>query len=310
VKVFLSYRRADDRFLAGRLRDRLSEAFGEENIFFDVDSIPPGTDFRTVTRERIDAADVVLALIGSHWDSTRLAETTDYVRMELGESLRQQKPLIPVLVDDTTMPRPDELPEDLAALPYLNALRIRPDPDFHDDCAELVAAVAQATEHGGAPANIEGARVEPSSQERARRRRWAAIAAAVAVVCGVAVLVWALTRDSSDSSGQRVIEISPTSGPAGTTIEFRGDGCPAGPEAAIRRGISYWLDSPSGQTLVSADVTSGYDASWSGSLVVPAGSSADGTYEVGAACYANYSDPSKDGNFYAYPPIQFTVTDS
>ncbi len=40
MRVFLSYRRADDLFLAGRLRDRLAEDFGEENVFFDVDSIP------------------------------------------------------------------------------------------------------------------------------------------------------------------------------------------------------------------------------------------------------------------------------
>ena len=146
MRVFLSYRRADDLFLAGRLRDRLAEDFGEENVFFDVDSIPPGTDFRDVTRERIDAADVVVALIGSRWDSTRLARTNDHVRIELGQSVRQHKPLIPVLIADTAMPAPDELPEELVTIAFLHALRIRPDPDFRDDSARLVEAITDAKE--------------------------------------------------------------------------------------------------------------------------------------------------------------------
>ena len=146
MRVFLSYRRADDLFLAGRLRDRLAEDFGEENVFFDVDSVPPGTDFRDVTRERIDAADVVVALIGSRWDSTRLARTNDHVRIELGQSVRQHKPLIPVLIADTAMPAPDELPEELVTIAFLHALRIRPDPDFRDDSARLVEAITDAKE--------------------------------------------------------------------------------------------------------------------------------------------------------------------
>jgi TIR domain len=146
MRVFLSYRRADDMFLAGRLSDRLADDFGDENIFFDVDSVPPGTDFREVIRDRIDAADVVLALIGSRWNAGRLALVNDFVRMELGESLRQHKPLIPVLIADTAMPGPDELPEELASMAFLNALRIRPDPDFHRDAAQLVEAITDANE--------------------------------------------------------------------------------------------------------------------------------------------------------------------
>jgi len=144
--VFLSYRRADDLFLAGRLRDRLAAVFGDENVFFDVDSIEPGTDFREVIRERIDAADVVLALIGARWNAGRLAVVNDYVRIEIGESLRQHKPLIPVLIADTAMPGPDELPEELASLAFFNALRIRPDPDFHRDSGQLVEAITDANE--------------------------------------------------------------------------------------------------------------------------------------------------------------------
>ena len=41
-KIFVNYRRGDDQALAGRLFDRLGEAFGREQLFMDVDSIAPG----------------------------------------------------------------------------------------------------------------------------------------------------------------------------------------------------------------------------------------------------------------------------
>ena len=293
MKVFLSYRRADDLFLAGRLRDRLAEDFGEENIFFDVDSIPPGTDFREVTRERIDAADVVLALIGSRWDSTRLARPNDYVRMELGESVRQHKPLIPVLIADTPMPAPDELPEELVTIAFLHALRIRPDPDFHDDSARLVEAVT-------------GAKEGPTEPTRsASRWRWGVLAAAVAVAGGIAALAWAA---GGDSNTDRRFEIAPQSGPVGTTIELHGDGCPAAPDDAVNRGIAYWLDSNEAM-LANADVDGNSDAPWAGTLVMPADGSPETQYWVGAACWAAYSDGSSK-NFYEYPTVPFDLIES
>ena len=66
--------------------------------------------------------------------------------MELGQSVRQHKPLIPVLIADTAMPAPDELPEELVTIAFLHTLRIRPDPDFRDDSARLVEAITDAKE--------------------------------------------------------------------------------------------------------------------------------------------------------------------
>jgi hypothetical protein len=44
--VFLSYRRKDDRWAAGRINDRLIASFGIHAVFRDVDAIKPGKDFR------------------------------------------------------------------------------------------------------------------------------------------------------------------------------------------------------------------------------------------------------------------------
>jgi hypothetical protein len=42
-KIFINYRRGDSIGTAGRLRDRLAQTFGPQNVFMDVDSIPAGS---------------------------------------------------------------------------------------------------------------------------------------------------------------------------------------------------------------------------------------------------------------------------
>ena len=43
--IFISYRRDDTSGHAGRLFDRLSAHFGDEQIFMDIDHIEPGENF-------------------------------------------------------------------------------------------------------------------------------------------------------------------------------------------------------------------------------------------------------------------------
>ena len=60
VSVFLSYRRADAPYAAGRLADRLGERFG---LFMDID-IAPGLHFGHALSEAVSSCDVMLVLIG------------------------------------------------------------------------------------------------------------------------------------------------------------------------------------------------------------------------------------------------------
>ena len=46
ARVFISYRRSDSRWAAGRLYDRLAEVLGRSNVFFDVSNIEPGEDYQ------------------------------------------------------------------------------------------------------------------------------------------------------------------------------------------------------------------------------------------------------------------------
>src|SRR5262249_58693707 len=64
---FIIARREDSIGTAGRLRDRLAEAFGEENLFMDVDNIPAGVDFVADLNNQVAACRVFLAVIGPNW---------------------------------------------------------------------------------------------------------------------------------------------------------------------------------------------------------------------------------------------------
>ena len=64
ARVFISYRRTDNPDAAGRLYDRLRPEFGDDSVFFDVDTIPVGTDFSTHIETVLADCDVVLAVIG------------------------------------------------------------------------------------------------------------------------------------------------------------------------------------------------------------------------------------------------------
>jgi hypothetical protein len=106
-----------------------------------VDSIEFGLDFRTVIRDTLQTVDAVLAVIGPAFEPARLARHDDYVRLELLEALRQNKLIVPVLVDDARMPPPDELPSELESLSYRSAAVLRPDPDFRRDVERLVESL-------------------------------------------------------------------------------------------------------------------------------------------------------------------------
>ena len=168
VRVFMSYRRADDRHFIGRLHDRLCLAFGEERVFRDIDSIPAGTNFRQVILRTLDEVDAVVAVIGPNWagpSGDDPAARTDYVFLELIEALKHGKPIVPVLIEDTEIPSRDALPSDLRALRDINAISVRADPAFRRDSERLIEAVNDIV----AEDRARIAREREAAEERARQ---------------------------------------------------------------------------------------------------------------------------------------------
>jgi hypothetical protein len=68
--IFVSYRRQESSHLAGRLSDRLSDRFGEGQVFIDVDAIEPGVDFAEEINRAVAACQVLLAVLPPHIIST------------------------------------------------------------------------------------------------------------------------------------------------------------------------------------------------------------------------------------------------
>ncbi|HEX5998436.1 MAG TPA: toll/interleukin-1 receptor domain-containing protein [Hyphomicrobiaceae bacterium] len=128
-KVFISYRRDDSRYQARMIYHKFERALGREGVFMDVDSIPPGANFRKILKDWVDQCEVLLALIGPGWidaidqatGQRRLDSPSDFVRIEIAAALARSIPVVPILLDGTPMPAASRLPADLAELAHRQA---------------------------------------------------------------------------------------------------------------------------------------------------------------------------------------------
>lgn len=161
ARIFLSYRREDSGGWAGRLYDRLSQHFGGEHVFMDIDTIAPGLDFVEVIQHAVQSCDVLIAVIGRQWltvaDATgqpRLANPEDFVRLEIATALERNIRVIPVLFEGAPMPRSTDLPDDLKRLSRRHAVEVRDIP-FHHDVDRLIT-VRDSVLSGATPQAGEG----------------------------------------------------------------------------------------------------------------------------------------------------------
>ncbi len=145
--IFISYRREETAANAGRLRDRLVQEFGEDQVFMDIDTIDLGVDFANAIENAVGAVDVLICVMGTEWltvvdknGKRRLDNPMDFIRLEVASALKRDIRVIPVLVGSATMPSADQLPPDLAKLPRRNALHLG-DARFHTDADRLIKSV-------------------------------------------------------------------------------------------------------------------------------------------------------------------------
>ena len=113
AQIFISYRRQDSAYLAATLSERLQQHFGPNSVFFDIDNIPLGVDFRDHIGNAVGQCDVLLVIIGDQWTGAvdsqgkrRLDNPSDYVRVEIESALKRNIPVVPVLVENAQMPSP------------------------------------------------------------------------------------------------------------------------------------------------------------------------------------------------------------
>ncbi|HVR98454.1 MAG TPA: TonB family protein [Thermoanaerobaculia bacterium] len=130
ANIFVNYRREDSAGHAGRLFDALSDHFSGR-LFMDVDTLEPGVDFVDAIEQAVGSCEVLIVIIGREWltlkdaaGQRRLDDPADFVRLEVETALERKIRVIPVLVQDAPMPRPETLPPSLARLARRNAIEL------------------------------------------------------------------------------------------------------------------------------------------------------------------------------------------
>ena len=169
--VFISYRREDTSYIAGRLHDALATFLTDERIFRDIADMRPGVDFVQEIERAVASCDAVVALIGEHWlsgeepsGSRQIDSPDDWVRAEIATALERDILVVPVLVERAEMPNESDLPDDLQGLARHNAMTLT-DERWDHDVALLARALDQARRRSHPP-HDEGDAPCPESGEQ------------------------------------------------------------------------------------------------------------------------------------------------
>jgi hypothetical protein len=148
MEIFLSYRITDGGWAAVLIDAKLTERYGEAQVFRSSRAIEPGVAFPPEIEKALQRCSVLLAIIGPAWltisrgGMRRLDEPGDYVRREVAFALRTGRRVIPVLLGDTNLPGRDDLPVDITDLADRQYVRLpvrNPDADLDrlvDDLAK------------------------------------------------------------------------------------------------------------------------------------------------------------------------------
>jgi hypothetical protein len=192
AKIFVNYRREDASGYAGRLYEWLSDRFGRDRVFRDINAIEPGADFVAAIENEVASCEVVLVVIGRQWlgcasdGRRRLDNPNDFVRLEIASALARGVHILPVLVEGARMPREHELPDDLRPLARRQALEVS-ETRWEFDVGRLIEALEERLGKGadGAGvrrrADVPHARAKPS---RYRQRSPARLLAGLLILIG------------------------------------------------------------------------------------------------------------------------------
>jgi hypothetical protein len=151
TKIFISYRRNDSQDETNRIARALKRHFGDVNIVLDTD-FPLGNDFRDEIFEHLVKSDIVLVVIGASWElslherQASKSSEIDWVLREIETALRENKIVIPVMLDNTSIPRSQRLPPSIQELPNRNGMTIRTSIyQFDVDVRRLIQKIERTT---------------------------------------------------------------------------------------------------------------------------------------------------------------------
>ena len=222
--VFISYRRADSEGQARALSLELEKLLGRDSLFMDVDGIALGRDFRQIIHERLQHCDVMLALIGPRWldaadaKGNRLLDNPrDFVRQELAAALKRNILVIPVLLQGTPIPSPEQLPEDIRDLSYRNGFDLE-HSTWESDVREMVKRLGLDQQTATPTVSPEKASAPPRTPGTPTPMKRSGIAYAAAGTAAVVISALLLYLYSSFSGTEQTqpTQASPTDAAATT----------------------------------------------------------------------------------------------
>ena len=251
--IFISYRRDDTRQAAGRLADDLTEQFGADRIFRDIERIELGVDFEQALNKALNGCEVMLVLIGQRWssitdaqDRRRLEQPGDWIRIEIVTALRRNIRVVPVLVDGAAMPAESDLPDDLKPLLRRQAFALE-DGRWKSDVQRLTDALSRM--EGLATARRPAAVSIPAAEGRAatapvpapagggRRNLLVGVAVGVVLVIGAIVLI----PGGSEPADAAPLQAAQAPAPAPDVVgRWAGDGLEL---EVSRSGEALWVRS-------------------------------------------------------------------
>jgi hypothetical protein len=227
TSIFINYRRDDTSGYSGRIHERLASTFGSTSVFMDFDDIRPGVDFVQTIDESLAQCDAMIVLIGKRWldlrDASgrrRLDNPEDFVRLEVAKALERNLRVIPVLLNNASMPSEKDLPAALARLDRIQAIELS-DERWDYDLGQLLDAIRGT-----------------STGVSRRRKRWVGIAAAVLLLTGAAfgLMRWRAAPPPAVFAGEWVADVQyDFGGPYAERFVFRVDGGKLGGVASFLR---------------------------------------------------------------------------
>lgn len=154
-RIAISYRRADSAAICRAIFDRLTQHYGCESVFIDIDRIPFGENFHDYISRTLEKTDVLVVVVGPKWrgprgkqQQPRIHDADDPVRLEVETAAAAGTSILPVLVHNARMPAESDLPKSLTWFAALNAARVDEARDFDVHMTALIRAIDERADEG------------------------------------------------------------------------------------------------------------------------------------------------------------------
>lgn len=136
-RIFLSYQNDQNELIIGRIKHRLIEAFGYQQVF---DTVPmTKANYDASLAEALSKVDFVVAVISPDWREEVMNNEDHPMYQELLVALRKDNiKVLPVLVNGATMPEATEYPLPLRKLHYRHPYPMHPGTQFMHDMDRLM----------------------------------------------------------------------------------------------------------------------------------------------------------------------------